>query len=139
MKILIWAASTNVGIHSIQLSKILAPKRPIYATASATHHEFLRSIGADDVYDYHDSSVEATIFAATKGSIMSAIDCISEGDSTKRVADCMSISETEKGKIVRMLPPRGVPTNVTADWILSYTVLGEVRSSFCCILLNTDQ
>ena len=126
-QILIWAASTNVGIHSIQLSKILAPHRPIYAVASASHHDFLRSLGADRMYDYHDTGVEATIFDASAGSIKSAIDGISEGDSTKRVAACMANVENDqqKGHIVRMLPPRGVPANVTADWIVSYTVLGE--------------
>lgn len=127
-QILIWAASTNVGVHSIQMSKILAPNRPVYAVASANHHDFLRSIGADHLFDYHDAGVEADIFEVTKGSILGAIDCISEGDSTKRAAACMAVSETEKGKIVRMLPPRATPPNVTADWIVSYTVLGEVRT-----------
>lgn len=52
--VLIHAGAGGVGHIAIQLAKIKGAK--VIATASTKNHEFLKSLGADEVYDYKDPS-----------------------------------------------------------------------------------
>ena len=38
----------------------------VYATASAKHHDYIKSLGASRVFDYRDSNVEGAIVQAAK-------------------------------------------------------------------------
>ncbi|KFY65395.1 hypothetical protein V496_02587 [Pseudogymnoascus sp. VKM F-4515 (FW-2607)] len=54
--ILLWGASSQVGIQAIQFAKFSGCS-PIIVTASPKQHQYLRSLGADVVLDYKDKSV----------------------------------------------------------------------------------
>lgn len=121
--LLIYSAATNTGMHAIQFSRIIHPNTSIVAIASPKHHEMLRSLGADAVFDYRSPSLVKDVKALGK-EIRRSLDCYSEGNSSATAAACMA-----GGRLVRTLPPSmmsgSVPKEIETDWILSYTALGK--------------
>ncbi|KAF2220583.1 quinone reductase [Elsinoe ampelina] len=53
--ILVWGAAASVGTFAVQTAKILG--FTVYATASSKHHAYIKDLGADKIYDYHDADV----------------------------------------------------------------------------------
>ncbi|KAG6919677.1 hypothetical protein DXG01_002620 [Tephrocybe rancida] len=87
--ILIYSASTSVGIFAIELASLARtsegkPYR-IFATASPKHHEKLLKKGVTAVFDYRDSDWPAKVHQ-NSGGIVAALDCIAEGDSTAKIS-----------------------------------------------------
>ncbi|KAF5615118.1 zinc-binding alcohol dehydrogenase domain protein [Fusarium tjaetaba] len=69
--LLIWGASSSIGTMGVQTARLLCqhPKSPfaaVYATAGQTNHNYIRSLGADRVFDYKDPKVVESIVAAAK-------------------------------------------------------------------------
>ena len=62
--ILVWGAASSVGTFAVQTAKSLG--FTVYATASATNHAYIKSLGADHVFDYKEDDVVAKIIAAVK-------------------------------------------------------------------------
>ncbi|KAI2463496.1 GroES-like protein [Annulohypoxylon bovei var. microspora] len=62
--ILVWGASSSVGSMAVQTAKLLG--FAVYATASAKHHEYIKSLGASKVFDYKAPDVEDAIIRAAK-------------------------------------------------------------------------
>jgi len=54
--ILIWGGATATGILAIQIAKHIYGLNVI-TTASPKNHEFLKSLGADEIYNYHEIDV----------------------------------------------------------------------------------
>lgn len=82
--ILIWAASTSVGLFAVALAKLANPENLVIATASPHNFALLRELGANAVFDYRDADVSAKIkkWVESKGieaGIEKAFDCFSEG------------------------------------------------------------
>lgn len=71
----------------------------MFTTASAHHHDQMKAIGADEVFDYKDPEVSKKIKAASHGEIKICLDGISEYGSTKLAAEAMS---DEGGQIVTL-------------------------------------
>ncbi|KAG6815171.1 hypothetical protein H0H87_004430 [Tephrocybe sp. NHM501043] len=87
--ILIYSASTSVGIFAVELALIARtsegkPYR-IFATASPKHHEKLLKKGVAAVFDYRDPEWPAKVHKES-GGIAAALDCIAEGDSTAKIS-----------------------------------------------------
>ncbi|KAK5059936.1 hypothetical protein LTR84_009819 [Exophiala bonariae] len=63
---LVWGASSSIGSAGMQVARSLGYQ--VYAAASTQHHEYLKSLGANVVIDYADSTtaVESIISAAKK-------------------------------------------------------------------------
>ncbi|KAF5603226.1 zinc-binding alcohol dehydrogenase domain-containing protein [Fusarium pseudocircinatum] len=69
--LLIWGASSSIGTMGVQTAHLMCkdPKSPfaaVYATAGQTNHNYIRSLGADRVFDYKDPKVVESIVAAAK-------------------------------------------------------------------------
>ncbi|KAJ5427863.1 hypothetical protein N7491_008305 [Penicillium cf. griseofulvum] len=62
--VLIWGASSSVGTFAVQSAKTLG--FTVYATASPKHHDLVKKIGADAVFDYRASDVVSQIVRAVK-------------------------------------------------------------------------
>ncbi|KAI1452020.1 GroES-like protein [Annulohypoxylon moriforme] len=62
--ILVWGASSSVGSMTVQSARLLG--FTVYATASAKHHEYIKSLGASRVFDYKAPGVDDTIIQAAK-------------------------------------------------------------------------
>lgn len=80
--LLVWGGSSSVGSAAVQIGRALGLK--VFATASSKNHDYVKSLGATEVFDYHDSDVVSNILAAAKRAsitIAKAFDCVSENDS----------------------------------------------------------
>ncbi|KAH6986866.1 chaperonin 10-like protein [Ilyonectria destructans] len=69
--LVIWGGATGVGMAAIQLARASCVPS-IVAIASAKRHDFLKSLGATQCFDYHDESVVDKVKSAlkeTKGTI----------------------------------------------------------------------
>jgi NADPH:quinone reductase-like Zn-dependent oxidoreductase len=60
--LLIWGGSSSVGCNAIQLAKAAGYK--VITTASPGNHEYLKKLGANEVFDYHSPTVIPDIIAA---------------------------------------------------------------------------
>ncbi|KAG9015063.1 hypothetical protein FRB90_004942 [Tulasnella sp. 427] len=126
--VLIWAGSTSVGIYAIALAKQSGLK--VVTTASPKNHQLLKSIGADEVFDYKDPDAPKRIREWGKGQIKHALDSISENGSTKLVAEALS---EDGGKIVTILPVKrddSFPSAVEIKGILVYKALDKNNANY---------
>ena len=90
-----------VGQCLIQLAHASGYK--IVTTASPRNFELVKSLGADEVFDYKDPEVVTKIKNVTGDSITSAVDAISEADSQRISAESLSPAG---GKIILVQYPK---------------------------------
>ncbi|KAG5758420.1 hypothetical protein H9Q72_013445 [Fusarium xylarioides] len=69
--LLIWGASSSIGTMGVQTARLMCkdPKSPfaaVYATAGLANHEYIRSLGANLVFDYKDPKVVESIVSVAK-------------------------------------------------------------------------
>lgn len=93
--LLIWGASTSVGLCMVQLAKASGAS-PIFVTASPKRHEMLKKLGATRCFDYAAPDVASQIreaeAEAEAGPIRYAADCAGapgEDGSAARMARCV--------------------------------------------------
>jgi threonine dehydrogenase-like Zn-dependent dehydrogenase len=99
--ILVWGGSSSVGQFAIQILHYYGYKN-ILATASRKHHEKLRSLGAQEIFDYNDPKAVSSILRASDGkSIPFVLDCI--GSQNGSIAPIAKIAK--KGTRVAILLP----------------------------------
>jgi len=107
--IVIWGASSSLGTVAVQLAKIVGLK--IYATAGPTNFEYVKSLGATEVFDYRDPQVVSKIIEAAKTSGVSinlGYDTVSDGKTSQAAGEVLSAFG--KGRLVIVLPlPSGEP------------------------------
>ncbi|KAJ7033718.1 putative zinc binding dehydrogenase [Mycena alexandri] len=98
--VLIWGGASSVGSFAVQSAKSLG--FIVYVTASCQHHDLLKKLGADTLFDYKDENVVSQIVAAVKkdgvnlhtahavvpGSLQPTLDVLKEtkGDVVAKVA-----------------------------------------------------
>ncbi|GLB11271.1 hypothetical protein AtubIFM57258_008138 [Aspergillus tubingensis] len=69
--LLVWGASSSVGSMGVQVARVLRDQpgssfAAVYATAGAANHEYVRSLGADRVFDHRDPRVVDEIIKAVR-------------------------------------------------------------------------
>ncbi|KAF5099327.1 hypothetical protein D0Z03_001050 [Geotrichum reessii] len=81
--IVIWGGATSVGQYAIQIAKAAGFK--VITTSSPHNYEFLKStLGADEVFDYHDAStVDKIKNLISGGKLVHVYDPVSTEDSWK--------------------------------------------------------
>lgn len=97
--ILIWGGSSSVGQYALQILRHWG-YRKLIATGSPKHHEMLKSLGAQQVFDYRDPNVVQAIIGAY-GDIPLILDCIGSQDGS--IAPIAKIAK--KGTIAAILLP----------------------------------
>ncbi|OAK93592.1 GroES-like protein [Phaeosphaeriaceae sp. SRC1lsM3a] len=97
INVLIYSASTSVGLYAAQMARISARAMGknvrLFGTASRSRWEFLRAepYSYDHLVDYRDGDWEKQIMEASGGVGMHYVyDGLSEGDSVKRVASTLA-------------------------------------------------
>lgn len=136
LELLVWSAGTSTGLHLVMLSHRLRPsdnKAPTITTSSPTHFPLLTSCGATHTLSYRSDPISDLVTSIKKiaepyiGGIKQAMDCFSEGDTTKHCIDCLG---DDGGIVVRTLPPRGGATDkIKLDWVVTYHATGEVLTT----------
>ncbi|KAI1064383.1 hypothetical protein LB506_007996 [Fusarium annulatum] len=104
--ILVWSGASAVGISVMQIAHSLGWS--VYATASPKHHEWLKTLGAKDVWDYLDPQVAQKIAATLKASgkrIRGVIDARAEASSFDSVAEILTAADIALGcKATALMP-----------------------------------
>ncbi|KAL7903046.1 chaperonin 10-like protein [Trichoderma sp. SZMC 28014] len=123
--ILIYGGSTASGLWGIQFAKLSGYK--VITTASPRNFDYLKSLGADAVFDYNSPTVVGDIIAAAGGELALAWDCISQGESYKISAASFS---PKGGKLGLLLPVNvdeihAVNPNVEAAVTMAYSIFGN--------------
>ena len=127
--ILIGGGSTATAVLGIQYAKLSGLR--VIATASPYNFDYLKSLGADVLLDYHESvdDLVKNIKEASGGSLTMAWDC-SPNDKFHQVA-ALSMSSTQRGIYATVSPLTPADflkeTNpmVESKSQLAYTVFGE--------------
>ncbi|KAJ4289206.1 hypothetical protein N0V90_011548 [Kalmusia sp. IMI 367209] len=103
--VLVWGGASIVGNFAIQFARLAGLH--VYATASKQNHEYLRSLGASALFDYHSSTIVKDIVTATEKEgkqIAYVVDAISELTTLGPAIDILSKSTAAVRKIVHTLP-----------------------------------
>ncbi|EJT98631.1 GroES-like protein [Dacryopinax primogenitus] len=100
--LLVWGAASSVGAYVIQLAK--AAGYTVLSTASPKNHAYIKSLGASEVFDYHDPDVVSKIHTAAGANLSKVYDCISEHGSIE--ASVGSITTTGTGVVAVILTPK---------------------------------
>ncbi|ROS75739.1 NADPH:quinone reductase-like Zn-dependent oxidoreductase [Curtobacterium sp. PhB130] len=79
--VLVWGASTSVGCNAVQLAH--AAGFAVIGTASPHNHELVRSLGAEQVFDYRNPRADAQIVPALAGRRLAGTVAIGAGSLTR--------------------------------------------------------
>ena len=121
--LLIWGGSTSVGSNAIQLA--VASGYEVFTTSSPRNFEYVKSLGAKQVFDYNSPGVVADIIAALKGTDFAgalAIGSAQAGDNGTNAAEaCLEIVDKTPGKkfvaMAMVFAQEKVPSSVGAKFI----------------------
>ncbi|POS75912.1 hypothetical protein DHEL01_v205698 [Diaporthe helianthi] len=128
--VLIYGGSTATGILGIQFAKLSGLR--VLTTASPHNFEYLKSLGADAVFDYHTPAEELAkqIKAHTDNNLTLAWDCSPTPESTRLCV--ASMSDSQPGVYGALLPVqdinealKAVNPQVSGGFTIGYTVFGE--------------
>lgn len=126
--ILIYGGSTASGILGIQYAKLSG--FTVITTSSPRNFEYLKSLGADVVYDYHvdmDTLAEE-IKSFSQNKLTLAWDCSPTPESARLCAKAMSDSDTGHYSSILQIEPdiiTSVNPLVKSDFILAYSIFGD--------------
>lgn len=117
--VFIWGGSSSVGSNAIQLTA--AAGYEVYTTASKHNHEYCKSLGATQVFDYKDPNLVDDVVAALKGKdVVGGMDTISEERTIK--ASCEILSKAGGVKKLELVLP-GADAHATAG-VTAHCVFG---------------
>ena len=117
--VLIWGGSTSVGSAAIQLAA--AAGYEVVTTASPRNFDYVRGLGASQVFDYNDASVVATMVKSLSNRDMAGALAIAAGSG----ASCIEVMSRCRGhRIVSMasspLPIDNAPLTKQFFWKLTH-------------------
>jgi NADPH:quinone reductase-like Zn-dependent oxidoreductase len=103
--LLIWGAASSMGATTVQLA--ISSGLTVIATASSKNHEFVKSLGASAVLDYHDDDIVQKLVDTIRGAggtFAGALDAIGE-EPTWRA--CAEVVQALGGGMVASNLPHG--------------------------------
>lgn len=117
--LLVWGGSTSVGCNAIQLA--VASGYKVITTASPKHHNYLKSLGASEVFDYKSKTVVIDIIESLRGKTVAGAISIAPGS----FAACVKILASCQGnKFVAQatldMPPFPTSTFGTIAFVFSF-------------------
>ena len=90
--LLVWGGSTSVGSNAIQLA--VAAGYEVIATASPRNFEYVRGLGASQVFDYSSPTVVADLIAAFSGKTIAGALAVAVGSG----APCAAVLAASTGR-----------------------------------------
>ena len=120
--LLIYGGSTATGSLGIQFAKLAGYK--VITTCSPRNNEFVKSRGADEVYDYNDPQCGAKIRELTRNKLKYAWDTISLEASSKLCDEALS-SDSQGCHYGAILANNFPREGVKRTGTIMYTMFGE--------------
>ncbi|KAI5807448.1 hypothetical protein DFH27DRAFT_608220 [Peziza echinospora] len=120
--VLVSGGTTSTGMGAIQLLKLSGQK--VITTCSPKNFDLVRSLGADEVFDYNDPDVVSKIKEASDNNLQHCFDCISD---EKTLAICRDSMSPGGGNFTVILPiadTSSFPENIKVNRMLVYITLG---------------
>ncbi|KAK5115717.1 hypothetical protein LTR62_000806 [Meristemomyces frigidus] len=118
--LLVYGGSTATGSLAIQFAKLSGAK--VITTCSPHNFDFVKSLGAQEAFDYNDPEISKKIKEYTSDKLTKAFDCISEGASPNICSEAIG---SKGGKVSDLLPTKRDRTDVENQMTLAYTTFGE--------------
>ena len=113
--ILIWGASSSVGCIAVQLAT--ASGITVFATASPRNFDFVRSLGAAQVFDYSKPDVVNDIIDALKGTeLVGAYDVVGSPATVKKSAEVVKAIRGEGFVASTLVPPKDLPDGIASEY-----------------------
>jgi threonine dehydrogenase-like Zn-dependent dehydrogenase len=106
--ILIHGGSTSTGMWAIQYAK--ASGLTVIATASPRNFDYLKSLGADAVFDYRSPTAGAEIRALTGNRLKHALDCAGGGE----MLCAQALTDAEPSKLAELNAPNQAAAELAA-------------------------
>ena len=119
--VLIYGGSTATGSLGIQYAKLSGYK--VLTTCSARNFDFVRSLGADAVFDYNDPDCAADIRRFSQNRLQLAWDTVSLPSSAEICANALTTGTG--ARYSSLLPVQLGRQDVISTMTLAYTALGE--------------
>lgn len=120
--ILIYGGSTATGSIAIQCAKLSGCK--VVTTCSEKNSSFVKTLGADEAFDYNDPSCAEKIRLHTNDSLHFVLDCFGGQPGTTICAGAIS---SKGGQICSIVPGEEYPRkeDVRRDLLLAYKIIGQ--------------
>jgi len=111
--VVIWGGSTSVGSNAIQLAA--AAGYDVVTTASPTNHDYVRALGAAQVFDHHSPTVINDVVAALAGK--QVVGALAIGPGSAKACSEVVASCGGKKFVSMVTPPASfdTPPNSTGD------------------------
>jgi NADPH:quinone reductase-like Zn-dependent oxidoreductase len=120
MSILIYGGATATGTLAIQCAKLSGLR--VVTTCSDSNRNLMFQLGADAVFDYHDTNVGEQIREDTDDALEFVLDTISTPQSA---AICSAAISSAGGAYNALLDVRSARDDVDSNVSMAYDVLGE--------------
>lgn len=123
--VLIYGGSTATGALAIQYAKLSG--LTVVTTCSPRNMDYVKSLGADAVYDYNSPDCSKDIKEFTKDQLKHVFDCISEGNSISISVGAMSSSGGTYSTLLGVDDEvvKSINKNVVKKTTIGYSVVGE--------------
>ena len=115
--LIIWGGATSVGSNAIQLAA--ASGYEVITTASPKNFDYVKKLGASQVFDYNSKTIVNELVAALKDKTTAGVFCAAEGDEVFK-ACVETLLKTNGAKFIAAcrLPPQNVPDGISFKLIL---------------------
>ncbi|KAM0344856.1 hypothetical protein ACHAPU_006986 [Fusarium lateritium] len=121
--VLIWGGASSVGGSAIQLAK--AAGYEVITTASTKNHDYVKSLGADHVFDYKSPQVAKDIASLLTGKkLAGAFDASGSDDGMTSASQSIVHAEGLR-KIICVRSPSSQVPEVEAQTILSLSIINN--------------
>ncbi|CAL5871927.1 uncharacterized protein PFLUO_LOCUS6182 [Penicillium psychrofluorescens] len=136
--VLVWGASSSVGTVAVQAAKVMG--YTVYATASAQHLDYIKSLGATRMFDYKAEDVGSQIKnAAKEDGVNITKGYLAQGDQ-QLVVDLMNELKGQEAKaklaIAPLVDPElKPPETVETTFVLPPADVAE-RNQWCSWVFN---
>ncbi|KAJ4115323.1 hypothetical protein NW768_011175 [Fusarium equiseti] len=104
--IFIWSGASSTAIAALQIAHSMGWS--VYVAASPKHHDWLKSLGAVQAWDYRDTKISQKLNQAVRTAglkILGVLDARSEGSSFDSIADILNTVDSSQGiKLSTLFP-----------------------------------
>jgi NADPH:quinone reductase-like Zn-dependent oxidoreductase len=129
--LLIWGGSTSCGCNAVQLG--VSAGYEVFSTASPKNFDYVKKLGASQVFDYNSPTVVSELIHAFEGkecagavAIGSALTMFTAGVA-EACAEVVAKTEGKKFVATAMFVPKDLPAEVEAKFIIGSNVKDNER------------